>query len=258
MGTLTSWTPISQLKEPFNDAINYRSRQEKEFFNKVFLRTEAASRILQPAIYYVMGEKGTGKTAYATYLENTAYQNTKCKLVTITETQYKRFVQLKQQGRLAYSDYAAIWRSTLLLLASEMVIARNKGILNSYTGKFAKLEAAILQWNRLALNPEVEGALQALESDSVRVALGVKGVAQVAAEEKAETRGTTSTISHNIMQTETALKEAFADLRLADDHILFIDGIDFRPENISYSEYLACVKGLGEAAWQLNSEFLTS
>ena len=43
-----------------------------------------------------------------------------------------------------------------------------------------------------------------------------------------------------------------------DNHILFIDGIDYRPESISYTEYIECVKGLGEAVWQLNTEFFGS
>jgi hypothetical protein len=253
---LTTWKAIKDLQEPFNDAVNYRSRHEKEFFNKVFLRTEDIDRILRPATYYLMGEKGTGKTAYATYVENNAINKTKSKLVTLTETQYKRFIALKKEGRMAYSDYAAIWRSTLLLVVSELLVARNKGVLQSYTGKFTKLEEAISKWNQHALNPEMEGALQAIESDSIRAALKAEGVGEVAAEQKSEQKKTSSTISHNLLQTETALKEAIADLRLADDHILFVDGIDFRPEHIPYGDYLACVKGLGEAAWQLNTEFL--
>jgi hypothetical protein len=31
--------------------------------------------------------------------------------------------------------------------------------------------------------------------------------------------------------------------------------VDYRPQEVSYKDYLACVKGLGEAVWQLNTEF---
>jgi hypothetical protein len=30
------WTSINNLKEPFNDAFNYRSRVDRELFNKFF------------------------------------------------------------------------------------------------------------------------------------------------------------------------------------------------------------------------------
>jgi DNA-binding NtrC family response regulator len=54
----------------FNDALNYRTRQQKEFFKRLFLRTDALEKCLLPTTYFLMGEKGTGKTAYAVYLEN--------------------------------------------------------------------------------------------------------------------------------------------------------------------------------------------
>lgn len=37
-----------------------------------------------------------------------------------------------------------------------------------------------------------------------------------------------------------------------------MDGIDYRPEDVPYADYLACVKGLGEAVWQLNVEFFAN
>ena len=69
-----------------------------------------------------MGEKGSGKTAYSTYLETHTVYGHRCKLTTMTETQYRRFVELKRQGKLAYSDYANIWRSMLLFIAGRMLL----------------------------------------------------------------------------------------------------------------------------------------
>lgn len=95
------WLQLAQLREPFNDAVNYRSRPQREFFQRIFLQTEALKKILEPQVYFLMGEKGSGKTAYATYLETHKVDEHRCKLTTMTETQYRRFIELKRQGKLA-------------------------------------------------------------------------------------------------------------------------------------------------------------
>jgi hypothetical protein len=45
---------------------------------------------------------------------------------------------------------------------------------------------------------------------------------------------------------------------LAQNHVLFIDGIDIRPSSIPYEEYLECIKGLANAVWEINNDFLPS
>ena len=39
---------------------------------------------------------------------------------------------------------------------------------------------------------------------------------------------------------------------------LFVDGIDIRPAEIEYPKYIECIRGLANAAWQLNSEFFSN
>lgn len=252
------WKDIQSLKEPFNDAVNYKSKSEKEFFSKIFQRTEQLKECLSPATYYLMGEKGTGKTAYAVYLENNTTNNTRCKLTTMTETQYKRFIELKTQGRLAYSDYANIWRSILLFVASQMLIEKSKSFYHSFTGKFAKVESAISKWNNNALNPEVESAFEALNSDALSVKVKNNNIGEVGGEQRHQEIEKISKIRHHLLETENALKDAISDLKIKHNHILFIDGIDFRPEAVKYADYIECIKGLSEASWQLNTEFFNN
>lgn len=249
------WKPLASLKDPFNDALNYRSRTEKEFFQKLFFRTEELSRILSPQVYFLIGEKGAGKTAYAVYLENTSNHGQKCKLTTMTETQYKRFIELKRQGKLSYSDYANIWRSMLLFIVARMVVEKSKGILSYITGKFSKIEREIDAWSKNALNPEVETAFEAINSEALNAKLKNEKVGEVGGELKNQQTEKASILKHHLLDTENSLKEAISSLSLQDDHILFIDGIDYRPELVPYNEYIACIKGLAEAAWQLNTEY---
>ena len=249
------WKEVQSLREPFNDAVNYQARAEKEFFNKLFLKTNELEKCLAPAVYFLMGEKGAGKTAYATYLENNSLGGSRCRVVTMTETQYKRFVELKRDGKLSYSDYGNIWRFIVLLVVSQVIIERSKNFFSALTGKFSKVEKAIAQWNRNGLNPEIDVAFEAIRSDSFKAGLGKKDVGEIGAEQKDQTSEKRTGISHNLFEGELSIKEAISDLKLGNDHVIFIDGVDFRPSSIRYQDYLECIKGLGEAVWQLNTEF---
>lgn len=253
-----TWVPLKELRAPFNDAVNYKSRQEKEFFNKIFLRTQDLFDCLKPTVYYVIGEKGSGKTAYATYLENNEIEKHRCKLSTMTETQYKRFIALKKQGKLDYSDYANIWRPMLLAMVAQAVIAKSKGFFASFTGKFADLEQKIAQFNKRALNPEVEVAFEMVSSMADKFALGKDNVAKAEFSDSSTSSDKSQVIKHHLLEIESGLKESLSDLKLSRNHIVFIDGIDYRPEDVPYVDYLACIKGLGEASWQLNSEFFAN
>ncbi|MDX7861362.1 hypothetical protein SJR95_15190 [Aeromonas caviae] len=253
-----NWKSILELKEPFNDAINYSSKDQKQFFSKVFLRTIDLERCLLPTSYYLIGEKGSGKTAYAVYLENNSVGNNQCKLTTMTETQYKRFIAMKQDGRLTYSDYANIWRSMLLLLVAQMIVQHSKGMFDLITKRFSKIEKAIEKWNLNALNPEIESAFELLSTQNAELSAGVNDVAKVKVVAKEQTTDKTQKIKHHLLETEHELKEAIKNLKLGKNQTIFIDGLDYRPEGVPYNEYIECVKGLSEATWQLNTEFFNS
>ncbi|QPN32125.1 P-loop ATPase, Sll1717 family [Diaphorobacter sp. JS3051] len=257
MNQQKNWLPLSQLREPYNDAVNYRSRTQREFFQRIFLQTDALTKILEPQVFFLMGEKGSGKTAYATYLETHKTNDHRCKLTTMTETQYRRFVELKRQGKLAYSDYANIWRSMLLFVVGRMLVEKSKNPLHFFTGKFSKVEKEIQRWSKNALNPEVESAFEAVSSEALNAKLEAEKVGGFAGGLKNQKTEKKSILRHHLLETENSFKEALSSLKLSDDHILFIDGIDYRPESIQYQEYIECVKGLGEAVWQLNTEFFS-
>ncbi len=52
--------------------------------------------------------------------------------------------------------------------------------------------------------------------------------------------------------------ECLGTLKLNKNIILFIDGIDVRPSQIPYEEYLDCIKGLANACWTLNAELFSN
>ncbi|WP_216639852.1 P-loop ATPase, Sll1717 family [Burkholderia pseudomallei] len=253
-----AWKPLQDLQEPFNDAVNYKTRKQREFFNKIFLRTTDLQDCLQPSVYFLIGEKGSGKTAYAAYLEANELDHHRCKLTTMTESQYKRFIELKRSGKLAYSDYANIWRPLLLNMTCQAIISKSKGFFAGITGKFSTIEREIREFNKEALNPEVEVAFEMIQERNYSAEAGKEKVAKFSGEHKNKSTDTTERIKHHLLDIEGRLKSALADLSLKHHHVVFVDGIDYRPESVPYADYIACIKGLGEATWQLNNEFFGS
>ena len=71
---------IKELNLGFLDAQNYTQRAHKEMLNNVFVKNEFLDKLLEPTVYYLIGEKGTGKTAYAAFLSNNEYKNHKATL----------------------------------------------------------------------------------------------------------------------------------------------------------------------------------
>ncbi len=104
--------PVPDLYLGFRDAENYKRREEKETFNQIFLRTPELDRLCAPSTSFLIGEKGTGKTVYAIYaiyMSNVQYNNTIASLKYIRETEYRKFVALKEANHLTLSDYTSIW-----------------------------------------------------------------------------------------------------------------------------------------------------
>lgn len=55
----------TELKLGYNDAVNYQNRHNKFMFNEIFIKDNNLERLISPDTYFLIGDKGTGKTAYA-------------------------------------------------------------------------------------------------------------------------------------------------------------------------------------------------
>jgi len=120
---------IKDLDFGFNDAENYKRSENKSFLNKVFFRTEELDKLCERNTFFLIGEKGTGKTAYATYLSNNDYKETLSTLNYIRETDYQKFVQMKNKEHLVLSDYIDIWKVIIYLLLSTILRTKFEQVL---------------------------------------------------------------------------------------------------------------------------------
>jgi hypothetical protein len=112
---------INDLNLGFGDAENYRTKENKALFNSIFVRNIYLDHLLKQSTYFLIGEKGTGKTAYSVFLTNNNYKETLSQLKFLRETDYQKFVTLKKEKQLQLSDYSSIWKVILLLLLSKSI-----------------------------------------------------------------------------------------------------------------------------------------
>ncbi len=251
---------INELNLGFNDAENYKRKDEKELFNRIFLKTEALYMLRQSNIFFLVGEKGTGKTANAMYLVNNADEDTRYSINFLREAGYEKFVALKKKNALDLSEYRDIWKPILYLLLSEMVRKNEKNLLSKYF-KFHAIEKAIDEFYENAFAPEIVSSIRFIEDSIISAELLAKflpGSSTIGGTEQIRTEFVKSKYQINLMFIQRKFEEALSSLKLEKNYVLFIDGIDIRPSTIDYEDYLACIKGLANAIWDINCEFLSN
>ena len=144
---------IKELNLGFSDAQNYCQRGNKQMLADVFVKNVYLDRLLNPNIYYLIGEKGTGKTAYAVFLSNTETENSKSFLKFIGSTDYEKFHELKKRKQIDISGYVDIWKAIILLLLSKCVSDNSRIV--SFFSNHAELMNAINQYYNDAFSPEI-------------------------------------------------------------------------------------------------------
>lgn len=253
---------VPDLKFGFRDAEGYKQRENHELLNKIFIRNRPLEQLCESGTYFLVGEKGTGKTAYALYLANNNYRNNFASLRYIRETEYQKFVSLKKSKHLTLSDYTNIWKVIIYLLLARQIKDRGKSFpLLGNLGKFNALNKAIDEYYQHAFSPEIIYAIQFAEEAKLAAEILAKCVgvdARIGGEGKVSITFSESRFQANLLYIQNNFEDALRSLKLSQNHILFIDGIDIRPSSIPYEDYLDCVKGLANAIWSVNSDFFAN
>lgn len=246
---------ICNINFGFSDAENYKRRENKNLFERFFVKNEYLDELLMPQTTFLIGEKGTGKTAYGTFLANSRYKETDSSLKFIRETEYSKFVELKKTHNLGLSDYTEIWRTLLLLLFCESITQKME---TKFWGKnqaiVSDIKAAIGEFYNNAFSPEIITALKFIENSDTAVKLLSKhAAASFESSERMEANG--HVFQTNLLYIKKRFEEVISAAKLDQDLLVFIDGIDIRPSGIHFDDYLECIKGLANAVWVLNNDF---
>lgn len=248
---------INQLYLGFSDALNYAQRKNKSAFNDIFVKNYYLDELLNPSVYFLVGEKGTGKTAYATYLSNNNYKETKAITSFLASTDYEKFYILKNQKQLDLTGYIGIWKVILLLLLSKNISERDQVASIFNKSNLNELNVAIDEYYLNAFSPEITNIMKIMDESEI-VAKLVSQYAEIGGGAKNKVEFTQTRFQHNLFYIEKSFSGALSKLKLNKDIILFIDGIDIRPDAIPYTDYLECIKGLVNATWTLNTTLLSN
>lgn len=247
--------PFRELDLGFGDAENYNRSENKDQLNQIFVRNRYLDNLMRYSSYFLIGEKGTGKTAYAVYLANNDHVNTISEIKFIRETDYDKFIALKNSNNLALSDYVSVWKVIILMLISTSI--RESEINNSVFSKRAKLNKvreALNKYYNNAFAPEIMNTFTLIENSENALQVFSK-VVGLSAKDQQTLSVSNQGFQTNLYYIQKQFEDALDELRMNKNHVLFIDGIDIRPGSIRYKDYLTCIKGLANAIWSLNNDF---
>ena len=254
---------FSEIDFGYGDAANYKhNRKYIEFFSKVFVKDEKLDRLMREDTYYLIGDKGTGKTAYSVFLENSNYQNTQSKVIDLASTDYKIFMNLRKLGFLQLSDFSRIWKIILLVMISESIQKNDISVFGPKRSElFLELRERIDNYYENAYVPEIASTIKYIFDEACSNqagvnfnALGIGGDINAGLSEKLVTEVTVQKFQNNLIDMERKFKDAFIRMKINKNKFIFIDSIDVRLEDFSANEYQSCIQGLASAIWTVNTE----
>ena len=252
--------PINKLQQIKGDAYEYYNFDSKteNLFEKIFLVDEIMDEIKAPDKYFIIGEKGSGKTAYAVYLSTHPTSKLKSKIKLVENTVYDKFVTMKQNKSLDMSTYKDIWITMIYLILCEEIkeLLQNNPL---QYHRYKSITNAIDEFYSNAFKPEFINALEFVDKSNVSINTMLKnGVfsSKGNVEDEFTQKYVEQSYQLSLMKLKDGFEKALSPLKMRNNFILFIDGIDARPSHISNKEYLECLKGLVNAVITLNNSFL--
>lgn len=235
---------ISDLNLGFLDASQYDRRKYKDFFNKIFMIDDVLYRVVQPNIYFLIGEKGTGKTAYAVFLHNSDFDNTRTFLICPDSDSYTKIFRICNKNNIGSTEFKYVWKSLIYLLFLNNI----KKFINTGSMQLSKIE----RYERLMNN--TGKVSESLFNEDVNFTLGlienidylVKDI-QYNHENYNLYKGINNDFLEKNLLLQKECEEILSSLKLRRNFILFVDSYDIRPDSttaISYETFISCLKGL--------------
>jgi hypothetical protein len=246
--------PIQELSFGFNDAREYLQPESRPLLEKFFLADENLRLLTEPQRCFVVGEKGTGKTAYAAYLSTCSYENFRGDTAFLQDTDYLVLRSHGKENSLRPEDFVPSWELALLALSFLRMIreANSFSVVNRSVYETAEevLDAASLSKDSPLTDifDLLRDGKDALEIINARLE-SAPGIRKYSSSDN---------YRRNIKWLRQFFMAAVGAIQPKQRHIMFVDGIDVRPSTVPFEEYMEIVKALVNAVWVLNSERLSS
>ena len=104
-------TQINQLEFGDPDAATYifgEGKDGAEFFRRSFYESKHLKRALDRNVYFLIGEKGTGKTAYSVYASKFLKPNFIADVSFFQSDDFTRFVEVASSLDLTKAQYSSL------------------------------------------------------------------------------------------------------------------------------------------------------
>ncbi|MFC3686015.1 P-loop ATPase, Sll1717 family [Hydrogenophaga luteola] len=240
---------ISQLEFGFIDAQRYLQNPGdplSEFFRKSFYKSKHLERAIDPDVYFLLGEKGTGKTAYAVYASLYMGSSFVADTEFFDKNDFTRFREVASSLGIEASQYSSLWVFTFIILLINNIDERTSLTKNPTLSHFM---GAI---RTISLGGQVRTISQSIEIASQIDSLFDK-FASSANLGLPESVVSSAKPIFKITRLSDLCVAALADYSNALQFAMFIDGLDVRPDEVSYHDYLTVVSSICNAIWVINS-----
>ena len=156
---------IQELQQVKGDAYDYyiAGNEDTDLFEKIFLVDDIVEEICKPDKYFLIGEKGSGKTAYSVYMSKSDKINSFCSISLVENTLYQRFLNMKRQKALELSSFKDVWINLIYLILAEK-IRKEYGETFFSSIKYKQLSKAIDVFYSDAFKPEFVNAFEFVDN----------------------------------------------------------------------------------------------
>jgi len=243
---------------PYDEADNYLTPSNKAKFNRFFYKGDIFETLRKDTTYYLIGDKGSGKTAYSVYYcNNNVEGNIHSKIYQLSVDDYNKIIQMKADHKLDYTNYVTLWKAIILIKICSSISTNEVKLFNKAFKKIEELlkrykftKFTLDSFSPVSFMDSTEfsntNSLE-LEKSSINpsISQSKKNLNQVSFEQ--------SVYTDNWVTFINEITDEIRNLRLLNNHYLFIDGIDSRPNDIDFESYSSCVYPLVRAVYEVNT-----
>tara|TARA_R100001369_G_C3312879_1_gene167644 strand:+ start:746 stop:2014 length:1269 start_codon:yes stop_codon:yes gene_type:complete len=137
-----------------------------------------------------------------------------------------------------------------MALAAELVVEKENGILNSL--KFQALHSAIQDFYSNKFTPEFPVIIEMLDKLDALAELSNKHIGKLSGSTELSEKITYQYGESPLNNVRVDFEEAFRTARINQDHIIFIDKIDIKPDDIKFEKFILVLRSFARAALHLN------
>lgn len=247
------------IEIPFDEAENYFKPNNKEKLNRLFYKDSNYNKLLRDTTYYLIGEKGSGKTTYCAYFCNNTINNTRSKRYLLTVDDYNKILKMKKEGKLNYTHYVTLWKAILLTKLLSSIEQNEIALFNSRV--YDEIMNLLNKYNFSKITMESFSPVSFMDNEKFTYGIngglnGDKSKIEALSSYENSNQATSEKYVYedNWLSFVNTIATEIERLRLKNNHYLFIDGLDTRPTDIDYTEYKECIYPLVRAVYDLNND----